>query len=70
MWLRHQRSAILWLHGNPGADKTKLVASFINELSTTQTANFAFQLAYFYYKQHTAEPLRSNPDEVLRSLLG
>ena len=69
MWRDQQCSAVLWLHGNPGAGKTKLVASVIDELNATKTTNSPFELAYFYCKRDTAEPLRSDPDEVLRSLV-
>ncbi|RFU29639.1 hypothetical protein B7463_g6719, partial [Scytalidium lignicola] len=60
-WMNSEESMILWLHGIPGAGKTKLVSKVIDHLSgfsSNQT------LAYFYCKRD--ENLRCDPDNVLR----
>jgi hypothetical protein len=56
-------STVLWLHGIPGSGKSRLVACAIEHLQNQPN------LAYFYCLRGESEKERSDPDEVLRSLL-
>ena len=67
-WRKCSTSTILWLHGFPGAGKTKLVSKVIdslqeslNELSNDET------LAYFYCDRNQID--RQDPELLLRSLV-
>jgi hypothetical protein len=56
---------VLWLHGIPGSGKSRLVAQAIQTLKEDKNTN----LAYFYCLRGESEKERSDPEEVLRSLL-
>lgn len=57
---------MLWLHGRPGCGKTNLVAVVLERLKRQRDLG---ALAYFYCSRDTAEEKRSQPHEVLRSLI-
>jgi len=69
-WRHASTSATLWLHGIPGCGKTKLVYKTIQECleahgSITDPAPFAF----FYCARNPAEPERSSPTDIMKSIL-
>ncbi|KAJ4291737.1 hypothetical protein N0V90_009632 [Kalmusia sp. IMI 367209] len=63
-WQNSLSPMILWLHGIPGAGKTKLVTHVIDDLKRMP---FDDGLAYFYCNR--AEDNRRSADEILRSLV-
>jgi Cdc6-like AAA superfamily ATPase len=69
-WKASSVSSVLWLRGTTGSGKSVLVSSVIEDLKTDQSANCAAApIAYFYCSRNTAEPERSKPEEILRSIL-
>ncbi|KAI9647697.1 hypothetical protein NHQ30_004082 [Ciborinia camelliae] len=71
-WRRSSLSSILWLSGIAGSGKSFLASSVIDDLHRNPTllgANGTASIAYFYCSLNTAEPARSNPEEILRSIL-
>lgn len=70
-WQRSSSSAIFWLHGIPGAGKSKLTSIVIESL-TEQHKNLSTQpppLAYFYCSRKGADPRSKDPSEILSALL-
>ena len=69
-WKASSTSSILLLHGSAGSGKTALVSvvvdSFINDAAAQASPA---PLAYFYCTKTTFESPRSDPDEILRSIL-
>ncbi|OJJ38175.1 hypothetical protein ASPWEDRAFT_312432 [Aspergillus wentii DTO 134E9] len=65
LWQRSCQSEIFWLHGIPGAGKTKLTSRVVDRWLKTQTHDNA--VAYFYcnYKQES----RRDPQKILQSLV-
>ncbi|KAH0538447.1 hypothetical protein FGG08_004945 [Glutinoglossum americanum] len=65
-WRKSSASTILWLHGIPGAGKTKLVSTVVDDLlgSFGQHPNDE-ALAYFYCDRN--ESVRQDPELILRS---
>lgn len=73
-WREGSHSSILWLHGLPGCGKTKLVYGVIKRLfeemdSAPPTSHELAPVAFFYCARNPAEPERSNPTEIARSIL-
>ena len=69
-WRRSSSSSVLWLHGIPGSEKTKLVSLVIQELRNEMRTTISLApLAYFYCANNPAEPGRADPDEIMSSLL-
>lgn len=69
-WARSSASSILWLHGIPGSGKSMLTCSFIEKIKAEYLQKKSGPLiAYFYCSRDTAELERSDPDEILRSVL-
>ncbi|KAH0559391.1 hypothetical protein GP486_004095 [Trichoglossum hirsutum] len=66
-WRNSSESSVLWLRGIPGSGKIKLVSIVLEELLTNSQDGHC--LAYFYCARNTAEPERSNPEEILRSVV-
>ncbi|KAE8325477.1 hypothetical protein BDV39DRAFT_206818 [Aspergillus sergii] len=62
-WQLSDDSMIFWLHGIPGAGKTKLVSRVIDEFLQVQGQ----KLVYFYCNRN--EGLRRKPKEILRSFV-
>lgn len=62
-WQISDDSMIFWLHGIPGAGKTKLVSRVIDEFLQVQGQ----KLVYFYCNRN--EGLRRKPKEILRSFV-
>ena len=68
-WNRCSAPSTLFLHGIPGSGKTKLMYNIVERhiASTSRTAPPL--TAYFYCARNPAEPQRSNPEEIIRSIL-
>ncbi|RPA94670.1 hypothetical protein L873DRAFT_1700709, partial [Choiromyces venosus 120613-1] len=64
-WYSSLGSSILWLYGNPGAGKTKLMSMVIQRLMTEESEHQA--TAYFYCYRN--EEQRRDPGEILGALL-
>ncbi|KAK8221521.1 hypothetical protein IWZ01DRAFT_43965 [Phyllosticta capitalensis] len=69
-WRASSSSGIFWLHGIQGCGKSRLLAMVIesfkqNHVPSTNTS----PLAYFYCSRDTAEPERSNCDEIFRAVV-
>lgn len=62
-WRQDSASSVLWLHGIPGAGKTKLASMVIDELLANN------KVAYFYCMRTPAEPQRGQCDKILASLV-
>ncbi|KAF8242728.1 hypothetical protein K440DRAFT_671146 [Wilcoxina mikolae CBS 423.85] len=62
-WKQSEKSSTLWLHGIPGAGKTKLASTVIDFLSDQNLD----ALAYFYCNR--GEPERRDPEVILRTLV-
>ncbi|KAH9204408.1 hypothetical protein DL95DRAFT_529272 [Leptodontidium sp. 2 PMI_412] len=58
---------VLWLHGIPGAGKTKL-ASLVVDYFSKSIEPSVNALIYFYCVRDTAEPERAEPGQILRCL--
>ena len=69
-WSNNSTSAIFLLHGIMGSGKTSLastvIGSFLQESSGQASPA---PIAYFYCTRNSAETERSNPDEIMRSIL-
>ncbi|KAK2784701.1 hypothetical protein FQN52_008929 [Onygenales sp. PD_12] len=63
-WETSDESMILWLHGIPGAGKTKLISRAIDEFETRPDS---VGLAYFYCNRN--ESSRRQPENVIRSFV-
>jgi hypothetical protein len=69
-WMDSSTSSILWLHGIPGSGKSMLVARVIQYMqSRMPEADGQAPLAYFYCARTANEPERSDPVELLRSII-
>ena len=70
-WSNSSTSSIFLLHGIMGSGKTSLastvIGSFLQEKSSGQT--LPAPIAYFYCTRNSAETERSDPDEIMRSIL-
>ncbi|KAF8417668.1 hypothetical protein EV426DRAFT_645734, partial [Tirmania nivea] len=63
-WESSTMPAILWLHGIPGAGKTKLVSATIDYLNSTSQFD---KVAFFYCKRDEAD--RRDKEKILLSLI-
>ena len=67
-WTKSSLSSTLFLHGVPGSGKTKLMYNVVNRHLSSRNTTPAMT-AYFYCVRNPAEPKKSNPDEIMRSIL-
>uniref|UniRef100_A0A0W0FZH6 Nephrocystin 3-like N-terminal domain-containing protein n=1 Tax=Moniliophthora roreri TaxID=221103 RepID=A0A0W0FZH6_MONRR len=67
-WKNSNNSSLLWLHGIPGAGKSKLVSIVVKDLQQSFRDDVSSRLAFFYCSRDTAEPERSRPNHVIASL--
>lgn len=69
-WRNTSSSSIFFLHGIIGSGKTSLASAVIDSLlhESSRQASPA-PVAYFYCTKNSAEAERSNPEEILRSIL-
>ena len=70
-WRDASYSAVLWLHGIPGCGKSKLIARVVEQLQSQvpRDSTAIVPLAFFFCARNTAEPLRSQPAEILRAVV-
>lgn len=69
-WDVASSSTFLLLHGVPGSGKTALASAVVDHfLRQNSRQPSSIGLAYFYCSKNASEPERSDPDEILRSLL-
>ncbi|EON65807.1 hypothetical protein W97_05046 [Coniosporium apollinis CBS 100218] len=67
-WRNSSASMILWLHGIPGAGKTKLASTVVDDMLSTLTGQQNDEaLAYFYCDRNQAS--RQEPVSVMRSFV-
>ena len=69
-WSNTSTSSIFLLHGIMGSGKTSLASVVIGSfLQKSSGQTLTAPIAYFYCTRNSAETERSNPDEILRSIL-
>lgn len=70
-WHKSSASSIFWLHGIPGAGKSKLTSLVIQKLieQHDEDPNCAAPLAFFYCSRKGTDLRTTNPTEVLRAIL-
>jgi len=69
-WRNSSSSSIFLLHGVLGSGKTSLASAVVDAFSRESSGQILpAPIAYFYCTKNSAEPERSNPDEILRSIL-
>lgn len=69
-WRNTSSSSIFLLHGILGSGKTSLASTVLDSFMRESSAHASSApLAYFYCSRSSAEPERSNPDEIMRSIL-
>ncbi|KAK5050918.1 hypothetical protein LTR84_003477 [Exophiala bonariae] len=69
-WRNASTSSVLWLHGIPGAGKSKLVSRVISLLQNASASSSSDEpIAYFYCTRNTAETERADPTTILRAVL-
>ena len=69
-WRNISSSSIFLLQGILGSGKTSLASTVVDSFLRESSAHASSApLAYFYCTRSSAEPERSNPDEIMRSIL-
>lgn len=68
-WWNGSSSSILLLHGCLGAGKTNLASAVVDSLLENSSEDGFAPVAYFYCSKNGAESERSDPDEIMRSIL-
>ena len=69
-WRTSSSSSILWLHGIPGAGKSKLSAVAIQKLlEDAAVVEDAAPVAYFYCSRENTKSCRADATEILRAIL-
>lgn len=69
-WRNTSSSSIFLLHGIIGSGKTSLASAVVDSLLQESSAQASpAPIAYFYCTKNSAEAERSNPDEIMRSIL-
>ena len=69
-WRSTSSSSIFLLHGIIGSGKTSLTSRVVDSLFQESSGQASPEpVAYFYCTRNSAETERSNPDEILRSIL-
>jgi ankyrin repeat protein len=66
-WDSTELPPVLWLHGIPGAGKTKLTSLVVDHVNKSIEPSVD-ALVYFYCTRDTAEPERAEPGQILRCL--
>lgn len=66
-WDNTAMPPVFWLHGIPGAGKTKLASLVVDHVSKSIEPSVN-ALIYFYCVRDTAEPERAEPGQILRCL--
>ncbi|KAG9041303.1 hypothetical protein FS842_002606, partial [Serendipita sp. 407] len=60
------KGGLLWLHGIPGAGKSKLTSTVIDHLMSSEENH---TVAYFYCLKDTKQPEKGDPKEIFRAIL-
>lgn len=69
-WRNTSSSSIFLLHGIIGSGKTSMASAVIDSfLQESSGKTSPAPIAYFYCTKNSAEAERSNPDEIMRSIL-
>jgi hypothetical protein len=69
-WNDSSSSSMLTLHGVPGCGKSSIASAITDSVVSNRDGQTSFTpLAYFYCTRNTFEVERSNPDDIMRSLL-
>ncbi|KAJ5373354.1 hypothetical protein N7517_005360 [Penicillium concentricum] len=69
-WRDSSSSETFWLHGIPGCGKTKLAAVIIQHLrQQSGGASQPAPIAHFFCSRNLAEPERTDPQDIIRSLV-
>ena len=69
-WHNESLSSILLLEGVPGSGKTATASAVVDSFLDQSPRHLTLtRLAYFYCTKNPCEAERSNPDEIMRSLL-
>lgn len=69
-WRNISSSSVFLLHGIMGSGKTALASAVVDSfLQESSGKDSSAPIAYFYCSRNSAEPERSNPDEIMRSIL-
>ncbi|KAH7311602.1 ankyrin repeat-containing domain protein [Stachybotrys elegans] len=69
-WQNSSASSIMLLHGIPGSGKSKICSAVVDDYLTQSLNNpLAAPLAYFYCAKCEYEPDRTQPDNIVRSIL-
>ena len=69
-WRNTSSSSIFLLHGIIGSGKTSLTSTVVDSFLQESSGQASpAPVAYFYCTRNSAETERSNPDEILRSIL-
>ncbi|KAI4282672.1 MAG: hypothetical protein L6R38_002762 [Xanthoria sp. 2 TBL-2021] len=69
-WDIASSSSIVLLHGVPGSGKTAVVSAVVDRFLSQSPGQASLTgLAYFYCSKNPSEPERSDPDEIMRSLV-
>ncbi|OJJ30091.1 hypothetical protein ASPWEDRAFT_120837 [Aspergillus wentii DTO 134E9] len=71
-WKSSSSSSILLLHGIPGSGKTSITANVIDSFLQNRSGpngSVAAPVAYFYCTRNSFEPQRSDPEDIMQSLL-
>ena len=69
-WRNSSSSSIFLLHGILGSGKTSLASAVVDTFLRESSGQASpAPTAYFYCTKNSAEPERSNPDEIMRSIL-
>lgn len=69
-WSNTSSSSILLLHGIMGSGRTSLASTVIGSFSQESSGQaLPAPIGYFYCTRNSGETERSNPDEIMRSIL-
>ncbi|KAL8736090.1 MAG: hypothetical protein Q9181_002565 [Wetmoreana brouardii] len=69
-WRNTSSSSVFLLHGVLGSGKTSLASVVVDAfLGESSAHNSSAPVAYFYCTKNSAEPERSDPDEIMRCIL-
>ena len=68
-WHKESACSLLWLHGKVGSGKTTLTAIVVEDVLRRSAAGQNPPPAFFFCSRSAAETGRSNPDDILASIV-
>ena len=68
-WHKESSCSLLWLHGKVGSGKTTLTAIVVDDVLQKSVTGHNPPPVYFFCSRNAAEPGRSNPDDILASVV-